>query len=152
MKAIRIYQHGGPEMLSYEETQLREPGMNEVMVRNRAIGVNFTDIYSRSGAFPPPSLPFVPGKEGAGEVVAVGKGVTDFAPGDRVAYVETLGAYADQCIVSEHFLVHLPSSISCEVAASTLLRGLTAHFLVHRTFQIQPGQIVLVQAAAGGVG
>lgn len=152
MKAIRIHQHGGPEVLRYEETQIREIGVGEVLVRNRAIGVNFTDIYSRNGAFPPPSLPFVPGKEGAGEVIAVGERVTDFASGDRVAYVETLGAYAEQCIVSEHFLVHLPPSISYEVAASFLLRGLTAHFLVHRTFQVKRGDIVLVQAAAGGVG
>jgi NADPH2:quinone reductase len=152
MKAIRIHHHGGPEVLQLEEIDIRQPGPGEVLVRNRAIGVNFTDVYSRNGTFPPPDLPFTPGKAGAGEVVSVGAGVTGFAPGDRVAFVETLGAYAEQCVVPEHFLVRLPDAIGFDIAAASLLRGLTAYFLLHRTYVVQPGQAILVQAAAGGVG
>lgn len=152
MKAIRIHRHGGPEVLAYEDVDIRGPAAGEVLVRNQVIGVNFTDIYSRTGAFPPPSLPFTPGKEGAGEVVAIGEGVMGFAPGDRVAYVETLGAYAEECIVPEHFLVHLPDSISYETAAASMLKGLTAQYLLRRTFRVEAGQTILVQAAAGGVG
>lgn len=152
MKAIRIHRHGGPDVLTYEDVDRREPAAGEVVVRNRAIGVNFTDIYSRNGAFPPPSLPFTPGKEGAGEVVAVGEGVSDFAHGDRVAYVETLGAYAEECVVPQHFLVHLPDAIRYETAAASMLKGLTAQYLLRRAFRVEAGQTILVQAAAGGVG
>jgi len=107
MKAIRVHKHGGPDVLTLEDVEIGKPGPREILVRNRAIGVNFVDTDLRSGTFSPPSLPFIPGKEAAGEVVAVGEGVTSFGPGDRVALVETLGAYAERSIVSEHFLVHL---------------------------------------------
>lgn len=115
IKAIRVHRHGGPEVLNFEDVRIGEPGPGEVLVRNRAIGVNFVDTYLRSGAFAPSSLPFTPGKEGAGDVVAIGAGVTDFAPGDRVAFVETLGAYAEQCIVPTHFLgkATFPGSLDC---------------------------------------
>src|SRR5258707_1687598 len=127
------------------------PGPDEVRVRSRAIGVNFVDIYLRTDAFAPPRLPFPPGKEGAGEVLAVGEGVADFATGDRVAYVEALGAYAEECIVPMHFLVHLPDAIDFETAAAMLLKGLTAEYLVRRAFRVEADHTILVHAAADGV-
>jgi len=152
MKAIRVHRHGGPEVLSYEDVEIGRPGPGEVRVQNCAIGVNFVDIYLRTGAFAPPCLPFTPGKEGAGEILAVGEGVAGFAPGDRVAYVETLGAYAEECIVPEHYLVHLPDAIDFETAAAMMLKGLTAQYLVGRSFHVEAGHTILVHAAAGGVG
>lgn len=152
MKAIRVHRHGGPEVLAYEDIGNRQPDAGEVLVLNRAIGVNFVDTYLRSGAFAPPCMPFIPGKEGAGEVLAIGQGVHGFAAGDRVAYVETLGAYAEQCIVPTHFLVHLPDAIDFETAGASMLKGLTAQFLLRRTFRVEADQTILVQAAAGGVG
>jgi NADPH:quinone reductase len=152
MKAILIKGHGGPDVLTYEDVDTRQPGPGEVLVRNRAIGVNFVDTYLRRGAFAPPCMPFIPGNEGAGEVLAIGEGVQGFAPGDRVAYAETLGGYAEECIVPVHFLVHLPDAIEYETAAAMMLKGLTAQFLVRRTFRVEAGQTILVQAAAGGVG
>ena len=152
MKAIRVYRTGGPEVLVYEDIDIRTPGRGEVRVRNRAIGVNYTDVYLRKGTFQPPKMPFTLGKEGAGEVVAVGDDVTDFAIGDRVAYVETLGAYAEECIVPMHYLVPLPESIDFETAAAMMLKGLTAQYLVRRTFRVGPGHTILMHAAAGGVG
>lgn len=152
MKAIRVHRHGGPEVLSYEEVAIGRPGPGEVMVRNRAIGLNFVDTYFRSGAYVPPGLPFIPGNEGAGEVLEVGEGVTGFTPGDRVAYVETLGSYAEQRIVPAHFLVPLPDTIDFETGAAMMLKGLTAQFLLRRTFRVGPGHTILMHAAAGGVG
>ncbi len=152
MKAIRVHRHGGPEVLSHEEVGIGRPGPGEVLVRNRAVGLNFVDTYFRSGAYAPPGLPFIPGNEGAGEVLEVGPGVTGFAPGDRVAYVETLGAYAEQRIVPAHFLVPLPDAIDFETGAAMMLKGLTAQYLLRRTFRVGPGHTILVHAAAGGVG
>jgi NADPH:quinone reductase len=152
VKAIRVHRHGGPEVLAYEDVAIGVPGPGEVRVRNRAIGLNFVDVYFRTGAYAPPALPFIPGNEGAGEVVAVGEGVSEFAPGDRVAYVETLGSYAEERIVPAHFVVHLPDAIDFETAAATMLKGLTAQYLLRRTFRIEPGHAILVHAAAGGVG
>lgn len=149
---MRVHRHGGPEVLTFEDVRIGQPGPGEVLVRNRAIGVNFVDTYLRSGAFAPPYMPFIPGKEGAGEVLAIGEGVQGFAPGDRVAYVETLGAYAEGCIVPVHFVVNLPDAIEYETAAAMMLKGLTAQYLLRRTFRVEPGQTILVQAAAGGVG
>lgn len=152
MKAIKVHRHGGPEVLSYEDVELGVPGPGEVHVRNRAIGLNFVDIYFRSGDYAPPALPFIPGNEGAGEIVAVGAGVTEFAAGDRVAYVETLGAYAQERIVPAHYVVRLPDAISFEAGAAMLLKGLTAQSLLRRSFRAEAGQTILVHAAAGGVG
>ncbi|AXY78756.1 quinone oxidoreductase [Paraflavitalea soli] len=152
MKGIRVHQHGGPEVLSYEEVSINQPGRGEVLVRNRAIGLNFVDTYFRTGAYTPPALPFLPGNEGAGEVMAVGAGVEDFAPGDRVAYVMTLGAYAEESIVPARFLVHLPDGIDFETGAAMMLKGLTAQSLLRRAFRVEAGHTVLIHAAAGGVG
>ena len=139
-------------MLAYEDVDIGQPGPDEVRVRNRAIGLNFVDVYFRSGAYAPPSLPFTPGNEGAGEIVAIGAGVEGFALGDRVAYVGTLGAYAEERIVPVHFLVHLPEAIDFNTAAAMMLKGLTAQYLLRRTFRVEMGHAILVHAAAGGVG
>ncbi len=152
VKAIRVHRHGGPEVLTYEDVPIGPPGPGEIRVRNRALGLNFVDIYFRTGEYAPPRLPFIPGNEGAGEVVAVGEGVRGFAPGDRVAYVETLGSYADERNVPVHFAVHLPAAIDFETGAAMLLKGLTAQYLLRRTFRVERGHVVLVHAAAGGVG
>jgi NADPH:quinone reductase and related Zn-dependent oxidoreductases len=152
VKAIRIHRHGGPEVLAYEDVDIGQPGPGEVRVRNMAIGLNFIDVYFRTGVYKPPALPFIPGNEGAGEVVAVGEGVGDFAPGDRVAYAATLGSYAEERIVPAQFLVHLPGSIDFETGAAMMLKGLTAQYLLRRTFRVEAGHTILVHAAAGGVG
>jgi NADPH2:quinone reductase len=153
MKAIRVHRHGGPDVLAYEDIDIGDPEPGEVRVRNSAIGVNFVDTYLRSGVFPPPRMPFTPGKEGAGEVLAVGENVSGFAPGDRVVYaVETLGSYAEESIVPAHFLVHLPAVIEFETAAAMMLKGLTAQFLLRSSFRVEAGHTILMQAAAGGVG
>src|SRR5690242_13481589 len=114
MKTVRIHRHGGPEVLTLEDLPVPAPGPGEIRIRNRAIGLNFVDIYFRTGAYAPPSLPFTPGNEGAGEVIAVGAGVTDFALGDRVAYVSTLGAYAEERNVEARYAVKLPDAIDFE--------------------------------------
>jgi NADPH:quinone reductase len=152
VKAIRVHCHGGPDVLVYEDVDIGQPGPGEVRVRNRAIGLNFVDVYFRTGEYAPPALPFIPGNEGAGEIVAVGEGVEDFAAGDRVAYVETLGSYAEERIVPVHFLVHLPDALDFETGAAMMLKGLTAQFLLRRTFRVEAGHTILVHAAAGGVG
>jgi NADPH2:quinone reductase len=152
VKAIRVHRHGGPEVLALEDVDIGQPGPGEVRVRNRAIGLNFVDAYFRSGEYTPPSLPFIPGNEGAGEVVAVGEGVYEFTIGDRVVYVETPGSYAEERIVPVHFLVHLPDAIDFETGAAMMLKGLTAQYLLRRTFRVEAGQTILVHAAAGGVG
>ncbi|HEV7320356.1 MAG TPA: quinone oxidoreductase [Ensifer sp.] len=152
MKAIRVHQHGGPDVLAYENVEIGEPGPGEVRVRNRAIGVNFIDVYLRSGAYRPPHLPFILGKEGAGEVVSVGADVEGFKPGDRVAYVEALGAYAEEHNVPAHYLVHLPDDIDFETGSAMMLKGLTAQYLLRLTFRVEAGHRILVHAAAGGVG
>lgn len=152
MKAIRVHRYGGPEVLSYEDVDVGQPGPGEVRVRHLAIGLNYIDTYYRTGAYPVAQLPFIPGNEGAGEVVSVGEGVGDFAPGDRVAYAATLGAYADERNVPAHFLVKLPGAIDFETGAAMMLKGLTAQYLLRRTFRVERGHTVLFHAAAGGVG
>lgn len=152
VKAIRVHQTGGPEVLSYEEISLPAPGPGELLIKNRAIGLNFIDTYFRTGLYPAPQLPFVLGNESAGEVLAVGPNVTEFKPGDRVACVATLGAYAEERIVAAASTVALPDDISFEAAASMMLKGLTAEYLLHRTYKVKPGDTILVHAAAGGTG
>ena len=151
-KAIRIHAQGGPEVMSYEDVVLPPPGPGEVRVRHHAIGVNYLDVYYRKGLYPAPSLPFTPGNEGAGQVVALGEGVRGLKKGDRVAYVSTLGSYAEERNVPASALVPIPEGISYATAAAMMLKGLTAHYLLRRTYRVKPGDIILNHAAAGGVG
>lgn len=151
-KAIRIHAHGGPDVLKWEQVPTPQPGPNEALIRHEAIGLNFIDIYFRTGLYKTP-LPVTLGMEGAGVVLAVGENVRDLQPGDRVAYAGgPLGAYATERVINADRLVRLPDDIDFKTAAAMMLQGLTAWFLLHRTFKVQPGQRILVLAAAGGVG
>lgn len=150
-KAIRIHEFGGPDVLRFEDVEVGDPGPGEVLVDQRAVGLNFIDIYHRTGAYPN-ALPLIIGSEGSGDVVAVGPDVPGFKPGDRVAYGTSLGAYAERRIVPARQLVGLPDAISYEVGAVMMLKGMTAQYLLRQTYRVQPGDLVLVQAAAGGVG
>ena len=150
--AVQVHQTGGPEVLTFEEVVVAPPGPGQVQVRHTAIGLNFIDVYFRTGLYKAASMPFIPGNEGAGVVEAVGPDVTDFHPGDRVAYAMTIGAYAELRNVPAAALVHLPAAIDDRTAAAMMLKGMTAQYLVRRTHHIKPGDVILVQAAAGGVG
>ena len=151
--AVRVHKVGGPEVLTYEDVPVAEPGPGQVKVRNHACGVNFIDTYFRMGMYPSPvGLPFVSGNEGAGEVIAVGPGVTEVKVGDRVGYVSGLGAYAVERLLPADRAVKLPDNISYEQAAAMMLKGLTVQYLVRQTYKVQKGDNVLVQAAAGGIG
>ncbi|WP_158815176.1 quinone oxidoreductase [Methylocapsa sp. S129] len=152
MRAIRIYETGGPEVMRFEDVELPPPGPGEARVRHHAIGVNFLDVYYRTGLYPSPPKPFTPGNEGAGEIVALGKGVKDLKLGDRVVYAAPLGSYAEERNVEARFLVKLPKGISYETGAAMMLKGLTAQYLLRQTYKVQAGDTVLVHAAAGGVG
>jgi len=151
-KAVRVHQVGGPDVLTYESIDLPPPGAREVQVRQHAIGLNFIDVYFRNGLYKAPSLPFIIGNEGAGEVIAVGSGVTDFHPGDRVAYYSNLGGYASERNIAADKLVKLPDHITYELGAVLMLKGLTVWYLLHKTFKVEPGHRVLIHAAAGGIG
>jgi NADPH2:quinone reductase len=150
--AVRVHKTGGPEVLTYEEVEVASPGPGQVRVKQHACGVNYIDTYFRSGLYPAPSLPFIAGNEGAGEVVAVGPGVTDVKVGDRVAYVSALGSYAAERLVPADRVVRLPDAISYEQAAGMMLKGMTVEYLLSRTFKLKSGMNVLIHAAAGGVG
>ena len=151
MKVVRIYEQGPPEVLRYEEGPQPQLRKNEVLVELKAIGVNFTDIYTRSGTYPT-KLPAVIGMEGAGIVSAFGSGVASMKAGDLVAYTNVLGAYAEYAAVPATRLVKIPQGLNPETAAAVLLQGMTAHYLVNDTFPLKKGDIILVHAAAGGVG
>jgi NADPH2:quinone reductase len=152
-KAIVVRQIGGPEVLRLEEQTVGEPGPGEALVRHRAIGLNFVDIYFRSGVYPAPSMPFTPGNEGAGVIEAVGPGVTEAQVGDRVAYCGgPLGSYAEARLMPSRLLVKLPDNLDDQTAAAAMLKGLTAYFLIHSTRALRAGETILVHAAAGGVG
>ncbi len=150
--AVRVHQTGGPEVLTYEAVDVAAPGKGEVRVRHHAIGVNFIDVYFRTGLYPAPTMPFIAGHEAAGEIVDVGPGVTDFHRGDRVAYYHGPGTYVTERVVPASLAVKLPDALSYEQAAAILLKGLTAHYLLHTTFRVERGHHVLIHAAAGGVG
>ena len=143
---------GGPEVLEWTALDTAPPGQGEVRVAQRAVGVNFIDTYYRAGSYPWPSTPLVPGAEAAGVIDAVGPGVKDLAVGDRVAYVMQVGAYRTRRVVPAERLVKLPDAIDFEVAASIMLKGLTAQFLLTACYPVKAGDTVLVHAAAGGVG
>jgi NADPH:quinone reductase len=152
-KAIRIHETGGPEVLKWESIDLQPPGPGEVHLRQTAVGLNFIDIYHRTGLYPLGELPATPGMEGAGVVVSVGDGVTDLAPGDRVAYAGLPpGAYAEERLIPAHRLVRLPEDISDQQAAGMMLQGMTVQYLLRSTFRVKPKDTILLHAAAGGVG
>ncbi|BCH25081.1 quinone oxidoreductase family protein [Mesorhizobium sp. L-8-3] len=152
-KAVRIHAHGGPEVLSYDDVDADKPGAGQVLIRHRAIGLNFLDTYFRSGLYPAPNgLPLVPGGEAAGTVLETGEGVDWLKPGDRVAYTIPTGAYCEERVVPAERLVMIPDGVSDEQAAALMLKGLTAEYLLRRTFKVKPGDTVLFHAAAGGVG
>ena len=151
-KAIRFHKPGGPEVLVWEDVEVRDPGAGEVRVRHHAVGVNYIDIYHRSGLYKVP-LPSAIGMEGAGVVEAVGAGVTDIKEGDRVAYAAPpIGSYSESRLAPADRLVRLPDGIPFETAAGMMLKGMTVQYLIKRTFKVQPGMKVLLHAAAGGVG
>jgi len=151
-KAIRIRQHGGPEVLEWVDVEVGAPGPGEVRLRQTAVGLNYIDTYHRSGLYPQ-KLPAILGTEAAGVVEAVGEGVIDFAPGDRAAYAGSApGAYAEARLMPAARLVKLPRAISDRTAAAVMLKGMTAHYLLRRTFVVKRGDTLLVHAAAGGVG
>jgi NADPH2:quinone reductase len=153
VRAIRVHETGGPEKLVYEEVSIGAPGPGQALVRHAAMGINFIDCYFRSGLYPAPGgLPFIPGNEGAGRVVAVGEGVSEVAPGDRVAYVAGPGSYAEERLVPADRLVKIPDGVSDEIAAAAMLKGMTVEYLLNRTYRVGPGTTVLFHAAAGGVG
>lgn len=150
--AIRVHDYGGPEVLTWEEVDVGEPGPGEVRIRQTAIGLNFIDVYVRTGLYPQSALPFVPGMEGAGVVTAVGEGVRDLKVGRRVAYAGPVGAYAQERLIAADRVVRIPDSVSDETAASIMLKGMTAQYLLRRTYKVGPDTTLLFHAAAGGVG
>jgi len=151
-KAIRMHANGGPEVLKWESVPMPEPGPSEVLIRHEAVGLNYIDVYFRTGLYKAP-LPATLGMEGAGMVVAVGEGDSDLVPGDRIAYAGgPIGAYATDRVIAADRLVKLPDSIDFNTGAAMMLQGMTAQYLLRRTYKVQPGQTILVHAAAGGVG
>jgi NADPH2:quinone reductase len=151
-KAIRIHANGGPDVLKWEQVPTPEAGPGEALIHHEAVGLNYIDIYFRTGLYKS-ALPATIGMEGAGIVLAVGDHVTDLAPGDRVAYAGgPIGAYATERVIAADRLVKLPDAISFETGAAMMLQGMTAQYLLHRTFVVAPGQTILVHAASGGVG
>ncbi|RWM02590.1 MAG: quinone oxidoreductase [Mesorhizobium sp.] len=152
-KAIRIHANGGPEVLAYEDADPGQPGEGQILIQHTAIGLNFIDVYYRSGLYPPPGgLPLIPGSEAAGVVLALGTGVDWLKPGDRVAYAVNVGAYAEQRVIAADRVVKVPDGISDEQAAAMMLKGMTAEYLLRRTFPVKAGDTILYHAAAGGVG
>ena len=149
--AIRIHSVGGPEVMKWEEVELGQPGPGELLIRSTAVGLNYIDTYHRSGLYPL-QLPCVIGMEGAGVVEKAGRGVKDFKAGDRVASAQPMGSYAEQRIVPAERMVKIPAGIDDRTAAAMMLKGLTAQYLLRRTYRVKDGDTVLVHAAAGGVG
>jgi NADPH2:quinone reductase len=151
MKAIRIHEYGDPEVLRYEELATPEPGKGEVLVKIEAAGLNFIDIYHRTGQYPG-ETPFTPGMEGAGRVARTGPAVEDFGVGDRVAYAMVRGSYAEYAVVPAARLVPVPEQVAIQEAAAIMLQGMTAHYLSHSTYPLTAADTALIHAAAGGVG
>jgi len=151
MRVIRVHQYGGPEVLKWEEQPAPKPEAGQALVRLEAVGVNYIDIYHRTGLYKNP-LPFTLGLEGAGVVEAVGAGVSEVRVGERVAYQGVQGSYATHALVPAARLVSLPAGLDARTGAAAMLQGMTAHYLVHATYPLKPGETALVHAAAGGVG
>jgi len=151
-QVIRIHENGGPDVMKLEEVDLPPPAAGEVQIRHAAIGLNFIDVYLRSGLYKAPHFPLPLGKEAAGTITAVGAGVSDFSVGDRVAYAGSDGAYSVERNIETRHLVKVPDDIPLETAAAMMLKGMTAEYLLNRTFKVGPGVTLLFHAAAGGVG
>ena len=151
VQAIRVHQAGGPEVLSWEAVEVGEPGPGQVRLRQHAVGLNYIDVYHRTGLYPQ-RFPFTPGTEGAGVVEAIGPGVTSLRPGDRVAYAGPIGGYAEARLIDSDRLVKLPDDISFEQAAAMMLQGMTVRMLLKGVRELEAGETILVHAAAGGVG
>ncbi len=149
--AIRIHQAGGPEVMKWESVEVPAPGPGQVRLKQQAVGVNYIDVYQRSGLYKLP-LPFVAGSEGAGEVVAVGPGVSDFKVGDRGAYAGALGGYAEERVMPADRLVKLPDNIDYKTGAAMMLQGMTVRYLLRETYKVGKGTAMLLHAAAGGIG
>jgi NADPH:quinone reductase len=151
-KAIRIHTNGGPEVMKYEDVPTPDPGPNEALIKQAAVGLNYIDVYFRTGLYKAPSMPLVIGQEGAGTVTAVGASVTNVKPGDRVAYAGPIGGYASDRVIPADRLVKLPDAIPFETGAAMMLQGMTAQYLLRRTCTVKAGDTIVVHAAAGGVG
>lgn len=152
-KAIIIHETGGPEVMKWEDFEPGRPGAGEVRLRHEAVGLNFIDVYHRTGSYPLPKMPGILGMEGAGVVEEIGEGVEEFKIGDRVAYAGLPpGAYAEERLIPAHRLVNLPDEISTKQAAAMMLQGMTARYLLHGCYPVKKGDTILIQAAAGGVG
>ncbi len=150
-RAIRIHRTGGPEVLQWEEVEVGAPGPGEIRLKQAAVGLNFIDVYHRTGAYPM-ALPFIPGMEGAGTVEAVGPGVSGLKLGDRVAYAMSIGAYAEMRLIAADRVVKVPDAIPDRTAAAMMLQGMTARYLIRDIYKVGPGDTILIHAAAGGVG
>ncbi|OUD15459.1 quinone oxidoreductase family protein [Thioflexithrix psekupsensis] len=150
--AIRIHKTGGTEVLQWEEIEVGQPAARQLRLKQTAIGLNFIDIYFRTGLYRAAQLPFIPGMEAAGVVAEVGADVTEFAVGDRVAYAPIMGAYTQERLIDADKVVKLPDTITDEVAAAIMLKGMTAYYLLRQTYCVKPGDTILIHAAAGGVG
>ena len=150
--AIQVHETGGPEVMKWESVSVADPGPGEIRIKQSAIGLNYIDVYFRTGLYPSPSKPFTPGMEGVGVIDAVGSGVTDLAVGDRVAYGRNIGGYAEVRLLDANFAVKVPASIDDQQAAAIMLQGMTTEYLLQRTYQVQAGDTILFHAAAGGVG
>src|SRR6185436_7806630 len=152
MKAVRFHKTGGPDVLTFEDAPDPQPNRGEAVVKVEAIGVNFIDVYFRTGLYKAPVMPYTPGMEAAGTVSAIGPEVTDVKVGDRVADAMSPGAYAQYSLVPSWKLVKVPSGLDAQQGAATMLQGMTAHYLTHSTFVLKPGNVALIHAGAGGVG
>ncbi|MEZ5852847.1 MAG: quinone oxidoreductase [Hyphomicrobiaceae bacterium] len=150
--AIQVHKVGGPDAMQFESVDVGAPGQGQVKLKQHAIGVNYIDVYLRTGLYPQPTSPFIPGMEGAGEVIAVGAGVTDLKVGDRVAYAGPAGGYASERLIAADRVVKIPDSIDYKTAACMMLQGMTVQYLIRRTYKVGAGTTCLWHAAAGGVG
>jgi NADPH2:quinone reductase len=151
-KAIRVHKYGGPDTLVWEGVEVGDPGPGQIRIKQTAVGLNFIDVYVRTGLYPQDALPFVPGMEGAGIVTAVGEGVRDLKLGRRVAYAGPIGAYSEERVIAADRVVRIPEGVSDEMAAAIMLKGMTAQYLLRRTYKVGPETTLLFHAAAGGVG
>ena len=150
--AIRVHEYGGPEVLTWDEVEVGDPGPGEVRIKQTAVGLNYIDVYGRTGLYPQDTLPFIPGMEGAGVVTAVGEGVRDLKIGRRVAYAGPIGGYAEERLIAADRVVRIPEGVSDETAAAIMLKGMTAQYLLRQTYKVGPDTTLLFHAAAGGVG